>query len=517
MTEANVVVPPPAPDREPAELVALRGIVKEFPRVRANDHVDFDLREGEIHALLGENGAGKTTLMNILAGLYRADAGEIRIRGEAVDLRSPRDAIERGIGMVHQHFRLVDRFSVAENVTLGWHSPRALIRRHALEEEIARLSERYRLRVDPGRPVWQLSVGEQQRVEILKNLYRGADVLILDEPTAVLTPQEALGLFESLRQMAATGRGVVFITHKLDEVMAVADRVTVLRRGHNVATVAREGTSERELARMMIGHELAEPSPGEAAAPGEAVLVLAGLEADDDRGLPGLRGIDLEVRAGEIVGIAGVAGNGQRELAETLVGLRPVQRGTITFRAQDVTSASVARRIAAGIGYCPEDRLRHGVAPSLSVSENLISKRYRSLAVGGRFLLRRREPRRAAAELAERFDIRGADLDAPAASLSGGNVQKLVLARELSADPALLVAVQPTRGLDVGAAGFIRRLLREQRARGRAVLVIGEDLDELLEICDRIAVIYEGKINGMFAAREADEERIGLLMAGRAA
>ena len=499
------------------QLVALRGIVKEFPRARANDHVDFDLLAGEIHALLGENGAGKTTLMNILAGLYRADEGEIRIRGEPVDLRAPRDAIARGVGMVHQHFRLVDRFSVAENVTLGWHSPRALIRRRALEDEIERLSELYRLRVDPARPLWQLSVGEQQRVEILKNLYRGAEILILDEPTAVLTPQEASGLFESLREMAAAGRGVVFITHKLGEVTAVADRVTVLRRGRNVATVATAETSEPALARMMIGQDLPEHRVESTGKPGEVVLSLGDLEVDDDRGLPALKGINLEVRAGEIVAIAGVAGNGQRELAEVLVGLRPARAGRILFRDRDVTHASVARRIAAGMGYCPEDRLRQGVAPSLSLTENLISKRYHSAPVGGRFVLRRGEARRAAAELARRFDIRGADLDAPAAALSGGNVQRLVLARELSADPALLIAAQPTRGLDVGAADFIRRLLLELRARGRAVLVIGEDLDELLEISDRIAVLYEGTINGVFHAHEADEERIGLLMAGRAA
>jgi simple sugar transport system ATP-binding protein len=499
------------------QLVALRGIVKMFPRVRANDHVDFDLRAGEIHALLGENGAGKTTLMNILSGLYRADEGEIRIRGEPVELRSPRDAIARGVGAVHQHFRLVDRFTAAENVTLGWHSPRTLIRRRALEDEIARLSERYRLPVDPARPVWQLSVGEQQRIEILKNLYRGADILILDEPTAVLTPQEASGLFASLREVAAAGRGVVFITHKLGEVMAVADRVTVLRRGRNVATVAKAETSEPELARMMIGHELAEQRIESPAEPGDVVLAVARLEADDDSGLRALKGIDLEVRAGEIVAIAGVAGNGQRELAEVLVGLRAARAGRILFRNRDLTHASVARRISAGIGYCPEDRLRQGVAPSLSVTENLISKRYRSAPVGGRFLLRRRQARRVAAELARRFDIRGADLDAPAAALSGGNLQKLVLARELSADPALLIAAQPTRGLDVGAADFIRGLLLEQRARGHAVLVIGEDLDELLEISDRIAVLYEGAINGVFRAREASEERIGLLMAGRAA
>jgi general nucleoside transport system ATP-binding protein len=497
-------------------LVALRGIVKEFPDVRANDRVDFDLPRGEIHALLGENGAGKTTLMNILAGLLRPDEGSIEIRGERVELRSPRQAIESGVGMVHQHFRLVDRFTVAENVTLGWHSPKAVIRPRALEREIAQLSETYRMRVEPDRPVWQLSVGEQQRVEILKNLYRGAEILILDEPTAVLTPQEAHGLFDSLRRMAKEGRGIVFISHKLDEVMAVADRVTVLRRGRNVGTVKKERTTQAELARMMIGQELPQGAePGEQE-PGEQVLRLEGVEARDARGLPALRGIDLEVRAGEVLGIAGVAGNGQVALAEVVVGLRPVRSGRVLFDGRDVTRWTVARRIGAGIGYCPEDRLRFGVAPALTVRENLIAKSYRREPIGGRFLLNPRQARRAADELARRFDVRG-ELEAPVASLSGGNVQKVVLAREISAGPRLLIAAQPTRGLDLGAAEATRRLLIQQRDEGCAVLVISEDLDELIRISDRIAVMYEGRIMGSFAAHAADEEQLGLLMAGRAA
>jgi simple sugar transport system ATP-binding protein len=494
-------------------LVELRRIVKEFPGgIRANDGVDFELRPGEVHALLGENGAGKTTLMNVLSGLVRHDEGAIAIGGEVVELRSPRDAIDRGIGMVHQHFRLVDRFTAAENVTLGWHTPRHLIRPRELEREIARLSENYRMRVDPGRPVWQLSVGEQQRVEILKNLYRGATVLILDEPTAVLTPQEAVLLFESLRGMAGEGRGVVFITHKLEEVMSVADRVTVLRRGRHIATVAKAETSEAELARLMIGRDLprpAEPTPRE---PGEVVLRLEAVEADDDRGLPALSGIELEVREGEILGIAGVAGNGQRALAEVVVGLRPVRAGRVLFGGEDISRWSVARRIDAGIGYCPEDRLRFGVAPALSIQDNLIAKSYDK---SGGFMLDLRGARRHAEELAERFDIRTSDLDAPVASLSGGNLQKVVLAREISADPRLLVAAQPTRGLDLGAAEATRRLLLEQRDAGRAVLVISEELDELLVLSDRIAVIYEGRITGTFPAHRADEEQLGLLMAGR--
>jgi ABC-type uncharacterized transport system ATPase subunit len=497
-------------------LVELRGIVKEFPGVRANDGVDFELQAGEIHALLGENGAGKTTLMNVLAGLVRADAGTIGIRGEAVDLRSPRDAIERGIGMVHQHFRLVDRFSAAENVTLGWHSPRPLIRPRQLEREIARLSEDYRMYVDPGRSVWQLSVGEQQRVEILKNLYRGADVLILDEPTAVLTPQEATQLFDSLREMAAgKARGIVFITHKLEEVMSVADRVTVLRRGRNVATVEKRATSEAELARLMIGRDLPRLAAPTRGTSGAVVLRLEAVEADDERGLADLNGIDLEVREGEILGIAGVAGNGQRALAEAVVGLRDVRAGRVVFDGTDISRWGVRRRIDAGIGYCPEDRLRYGVAPTLSVQENLISKSYRRAPIGGRFLLERRGARRHAEDLAARFDIRGADLDAPVSSLSGGNVQKVVLARELSEKPRLLVAAQPTRGLDLGAAESTRQLLIGQRDAGSAILLISEEIDELVRLSDRIAVIYEGRITGTFPAHRVDEEQIGLLMAGR--
>jgi ABC-type uncharacterized transport system ATPase subunit len=496
-------------------LVELRGIVKEFPGVRANDGVDFDLRPGEVHALLGENGAGKTTLMNVLAGLLHPDAGSIAIEGDVVDLRSPKDAIDRGIGMVHQHFRLVDRFTAAENVTLGWHTPRTLIHPRELEREIARLAEDYRMRVDPGRPIWQLSVGEQQRVEILKNLYRGANVLVLDEPTAVLTPQEAVQLFESLRGMAGEGRGIVFISHKLEEVMSVADRVTVLRRGRHIATVDKGDTSEAELARLMIGRDLprpAEPVPRE---PGAAVLRLEGVEADDERGLPALSGIDLEVREGEIVGVAGVAGNGQRALAEVVVGLRDVRAGRVLFEGTDISRWGIRRRIEAGIGYCPEDRLRHGVAPSLSVQDNLIAKSYGKHDVAGGFMLDVGAVRAHARALAERFDIRGADLDAPVSSLSGGNLQKVVLAREISANPRLLVAAQPTRGLDLGAAEAMRTLLLEQRDAGRAVLVISEELDELLALSDRIAVVYEGRIMGTFPAHRADEEEIGLLMAGR--
>jgi general nucleoside transport system ATP-binding protein len=499
-----------------APLVSMRGIVKEFPGIRANDRIDFELTPGEIHALLGENGAGKTTLMNVLSGLYRPDAGTVEIGGERVELRSPRDAIGRGVGMVHQHFRLVGRFTVAENVTLGWHTPRALIGRRALERDVARLAAVYGMQVEAGRLVWQLSVGEQQRVEILKTLYRGARVLILDEPTAVLTPQEAEALFESIRNMAAEGRGIVLITHKLAEVEAVADRVTVLRRGIRVATLPRRETTHGELARLMIGRDLARAAAPAAREPGPDLLRLESLEVDDDRGLRAVRGADLVVREGEIVGLAGVAGNGQRELAEAIVGLRPVGAGRILLRGEDVSRRSIQRRIDAGIGYMPEDRLRDGVAPALSVTENLVAKSYRRPPVGRALLVDYRAAGAYAAELAERFDVRGS-LASSTATLSGGNVQKLVLAREISAGASLLVAAQPTRGLDLGAAETTRRLLLELRAGGAGVLLITEDLDELVEISDRIAVVYEGRITGVLGAGEADEERLGLLMAGRVA
>jgi simple sugar transport system ATP-binding protein len=494
----------------------MHGIVKEFAGLRANDGVDFELAVREIHALLGENGAGKTTLMNVLSGLYRPDAGTIELGGLLVGLRSPRDAIARGIGMVHQHFRLVDRFTVAENVTLGWHTPRALIRRGRLEREVAALGEMYGMRVDPARPIWQLSVGEQQRVEILKNLYRGARVLILDEPTAVLTPQEAMSLFDSLREMAADGRGVILITHKLSEVEDVADRVTVLRRGRRVATVARAETTHEELAAMMIGRELGRPAARERHDLGAPLLELEELEVSDDRGLVAVRRVDLVVQAGEILGIAGVAGNGQTELAEAIVGVRPVQAGRVVFRGRDVSRWPILRRIVAGIGYTPEDRLRHGVAGALSVTENLIAKSHRRRPIRRGLLVDYRAAARVASDLMAQFDIRG-HIRAPAWSLSGGNIQKLVLAREISAGAALLVAVQPTRGLDIGAAEATRRLLLAQRDRGGAVLLISEDLDELVQVSDRVAVIYEGRIMGTFAAEDVDEERIGLLMAGRPA
>jgi simple sugar transport system ATP-binding protein len=402
-------------------------------------------------------------------------------------------------------------------VTLGWHSPRGLIRRRSLEHEIAALATSYGIQVRAERPVWQLTVGEQQRVELLKNLYRGADVLVLDEPTAVLAPQEAEALFATLRRMADEGRGVVLITHKLDEVLAASDRVTVLRRGRHVATLPTSSVTADQLARLMIGDELVPAVRSPRTPSGGMVLQLVDVQADDDRGAGVLRGVDLAVHGGEIVGIAGVAGNGQRELTEVVVGLRRARHGRVLFREREITDWSTRRRIEAGIGYVPEDRLGQGVAPGLSVADNLVAKRYRQSSLGSRLFLSPGRERAAAEELVERFDIRAATVDARTATLSGGNLQKLVLARELSADPALLVAAQPTRGLDVGAAEAVRTLLLEQREAGRALLLVSEDLDELLSLSDRIAVLHAGRINAVYTAPDFDVHTIGLHMAGQAA
>jgi simple sugar transport system ATP-binding protein len=507
--------------------VEMRGIVKRFPGVVANDHVDLEVRAGEIHALLGENGAGKSTLMNVLCGLYQQDAGEILLAvGEngqlqRVDINSPRDAIELCIGMVHQHFMLVPNQTVAENVILGLKEPRFALNMRQVEKQILELSRQYRLQVDPTASIWQLSVGEQQRVEILKLLYRGADVLILDEPTAVLTPQESDELGHTLRHMASEGKVIIFITHKLDEVTTFADRVTVLRDGKNVTTLRTADSSKAELARLMVGREVLFHLEKEETEPGQAVLTLRDVEALSDKELPCLRRVSLEVRGGEIVGIAGIAGNGQRELAEVITGLRPATGGQVLVRGQELTNQSPRRFINAAVSHVPGDRLGMGLAGNLPVSDNLIMKGYRrSPLSSGPFLVRN-----AIAEFANRlievFQITTPSLSTPVRTLSGGNLQKTILAREITAgeelspdQASLLVAVHPTRGLDVGATESVQRTLLEQRAQGTAILLISEDLDELLSISDRIAVIYEGEFMDVVDSASADVEHLGLLMAG---
>jgi ABC-type uncharacterized transport system ATPase subunit len=494
--------------------VRMIGITKRFPGVLANAHINFEARAGEIHALLGENGAGKSTLMSVLAGLYRADEGEIYLHGQRVHLRSPRDAIVHGVGMVHQHFMLVPVMTVAENITLGLQQPRFLLNLAQIEQKVADLSQQYGLRVDPKARVWQLSVGEQQRVEILKMLYRGADVLIMDEPTAVLTPPEVEDLFITLNRMADEGKTIIFISHKLDEVMAISNRVTVLREGRVVTTVDTDTTNQKELARMMVGREVLFRVERQEAEKGDVVLRVQRLNALNDKGLPALKDMSFSIHQGEILGVAGVAGNGQRELAEVITGLRKATSGSVCVRSCDVTNCSPRRIISESVSHIPEDRLGMGLIPNLAVSDNVILKGYRRPPLSRGPFLERTAIRRFARQLIQAFDIATPSAEAPVKLLSGGNLQKTLLAREISVGPSLMVAVHPTRGLDVGATESVRNLLLKQRAEGAAILLISEDLDEILALSDRVAVMYEGEVMGIIPADEVEVEKIGLMMAG---
>jgi len=486
--------------------------------VVANDHIDFAAAAGEVHALLGENGAGKTTLSNILTGLYRPDEGEIVLFGERVEFQSPRDALDAGIAMVHQHFRLVSPFTVAENVVLGDQRDAGrsfLLRPRANEARVEELARRYGLAVEPRARIWQLSVGEQQRVEILKALYRDARILILDEPTAVLTPQEAEALFVTIRAMAADGRTVIFISHKLNEVKAVADRVTVLRRGQSVATVSAAEATPRSLAALMVGREMEMGRRTSDRRPvGEPVLEVDDVSADRDRGGPAVTAVSLTICGGEIVGVAGVAGNGQRELAETIVGMRPATAGTVRVRGRALRNGDPRDAITSGVAYVPEDRLGTGVAPGLSVASNVVLKSYRGAPVSSGPMLRFRRIRELAEGVIERYDVRTSGPHVPAWQLSGGNLQKVVLAREFAGEPAVLVAASPTRGLDVSGIETVHSYLRDAASRGVGVLLISEDLDEILALADRIVVMYEGAVVGERDARLATVEELGLLMAG---
>jgi general nucleoside transport system ATP-binding protein len=500
-----------------AAAVSMRGITKRFPGVLANDNVDFEAATGEVHALLGENGAGKSTLSNILTGLYRPDQGTLAVYGSRADFSSPREAIAAGIGMVHQHFRLVPTFTVAENVVLGDERDVGrsfVLRRDRIEARVRELARRYGLDVDPQARVWQLSVGEQQRVEILKALYRDARILILDEPTAVLTPQEAEALFETLRTMAAEGRTVIFISHKLHEVTAVADRVTVLRAGRAVATVETAAATQQSLAALMVGREVETlRRVDDARVLGAVVLELDGVSAEGDRGVEALRAVSLTVRGGEILGVAGVAGNGQRELAEAVTGMRPISSGSVFVEGRPLVTGDPRRAIAAGVAHVPEDRLHTGVAPSLSVASNVVLKSYRESASRGPFL-RLRHIRELAHALITRFDVKTPGPATPARRLSGGNLQKVVLGREFSGNPRVLVVAAPTRGLDVGAIESVHTYLRQAAADGVGVLLISEDLDEVMMLADRIAVMYEGAIAGEVDGVAATVGELGLLMAG---
>jgi len=491
----------------------MSGITKRFPGVLANDDVDFDLRRGEVHALLGENGAGKSTLMNILSGLYRPDIGRIAVDGREVDFGSPRDAIAAGLGMVHQHFALVPSLTVTENILLGLRQPRFRLDLRRYESRVRELAQETGLAVDPRAHVWQLSVGEQQRVEILKMLYRGATVLIMDEPTAVLAPQETDELFRTLRAMTERGESVVFISHKLDEVLAIADRITVMRRGKvTAAGVPAAGMTKRQLARLMVGREVLEIIDKQDHEPGAVVLELDGVSATSDRGIQALRDVHLEIRSGEILGLAGVAGNGQSELAEVITGLRACH-GRVVVNGRNVANRPVIEVIEAGVAHIPEDRTGTGSAPNLSLTDNLIMKSYRTRPIGG-LTIDRLRARRHAEDLTATYQVSAPSVDTQARLLSGGNLQRLILAREISSGPGLMVAVQPTRGLDVGAIETVHRLLLERRAAGTAILLISEELDEILTLADRVAVIFEGRVSAAFSTAGADVAELGLLMTG---
>jgi len=494
--------------------VEMRGIVKRFPGVLANDQVDFDLHEGEIHTLLGENGAGKSTLMNVLAGLYRPEEGTVRVHGKPVNFRSPRDAIEHGIGMVHQHFMLVPSLTVTENILLGLDEPRFRMRLPEYHKRIAELEEQFGLKVAPEAKIWQLTVGEQQRVELLKMLYRGADVLIMDEPTAVLAPQEVDELFGTLRSMAAEGKSIVFISHKLHEVMVISNRITVLRKGRLAGPpLETKSTTRAELAELMVGRKVLFEVTKEACERGETLLSVEKVSADNDKGLPALNGVSLEICSGEILGIAGVAGNGQAELAEVITGLRSCTTGQVTIGERVVSNQPPRAAIDADVAHIPMDRTGVGSSPNLSIADNLIMKTYRHPPIGKGWAIDEPTIREHAGNLKEAYDIMAPSIDTHARLLSGGNLQRMILAREISGKPRVIIAVQPTRGLDVGAIEGVQRLLLEQRLAGAAILLISEELEELFSLSDRIAVIYEGKIMGIF--EEPDQEIIGLMMAGQ--
>jgi ABC-type uncharacterized transport system ATPase subunit len=498
---------------EPA--LELRGITKRFGSFVANDAIDFDLREGEVHALLGENGAGKSTLMNVLYGLYRADEGEIYVRGRRVEMTSSADAIRLGIGMVHQHFMLIPVMTVVENIVLGA-EPRkhAQLDLDAARERVRELSAQYGLVVDPDAIIEELGVGQQQRVEILKALYREARVLILDEPTAVLTPQEVDELFAVLRALVARGTSIILITHKLHEVLAVADRITVLRRGKKAATIDRAGASERSLAELMVGREVLLDIERGPAHPGEMTLSVRDLWVRDDRGLDAVRGLSLDVRAGEIVGIAGVDGNGQSELIQALAGMRVPHQGRIELHGIDVTRASPREASHAGVGHIPEDRQRHGLVLDFSIAENTALHDYDEPPISRMHWLDLQAMVTRAAEWIQLYDVRGGGPPTPARSLSGGNQQKVVLAREIQSNPRVLIAAQPTRGLDVGAIEYVHRRLVEQRDAGCAVLLVSFELDEVMDLADRILVMFGGQIALERASGETDERELGIAMTG---
>jgi simple sugar transport system ATP-binding protein len=496
-------------------VLELRGITKRFPGVLANDHVDLDLQRGEVHALLGENGAGKSTLMNILYGLYRPDEGEILLNGTPAEFSSPHGAIDAGIGMVHQHFMLIPVMTVAENIVLASEPRRngVLLDTAGAERRVRELADQFSFHIDPHARVQDITVGQQQRVEILKALYRKADILILDEPTAVLTPQEAVELFEILRRLVAEGMSVIFISHKLNEVLDIADRVTVLRRGRKVDTIPREGATEAGLARMMVGRDVLLRVDKQATARGDLLLHVDDLYVHDERGLEAVRGVSFDVHAGEIVAIAGVDGNGQTQLIDAITGLAKPESGSVAVAGEELTGKSAHAFLEHGVGHIPEDRHRRGLVLEFTLAENLVLHDYAKEPYASHGFLHPKRIVDAARGLLKEFDVRGGTPLTRASALSGGNQQKVVVAREVSRDPKVLIAAQPTRGLDVGAIEFVHRRLVEERNEGRAVLLVSLELEEVLSLADRILVIYEGRIVGEYDPSVGEEE-LGIAMTG---
>lgn len=494
----------------------MRDIVKQFPGVLAADHIHFDIRAGEVHALLGENGAGKSTLMKMLYGLYAPDGGEILLNGQPIKIKSPHDAITQGIGMIHQHFMLVPSLTVAENIALGMKSSRGMLTDiDVISEEIRNLSDTYNLKVNPNIPIWQLAVGEQQRVEILRALFRGADLLILDEPTAVLTPQEVNDLFEILKKLCNDGHALIFISHKLHEVLEISHRITVLRDGKTVDTIQNEDATKQILAEMMVGRPVILEYEKAPYREGRAILNVNQVSALSDRGDDGLSQVSFELHEGEILGVAGISGNGQHELAQVIAGLRQVTQGHIAIDSVTIDNRKPSDINALGISYIPEERMLDGVIKEFTVAENLILQDHNKSPFSiGRVFLNFTKIREACVRAIQDYDIKTPSTETPIKNLSGGNIQKLVLARELSRNPRVLIAAQPTRGVDIGASEYIHQRLLEEREKGTAILLISEDLDEIRALSDRIMVMYEGKVVGIVQNEDTTLEQLGLMMTG---
>lgn len=497
-------------------VIEMKDIVKKFGDFTANDHINLKVCKGEVHAILGENGAGKSTLMNVLCGLYHPTSGQIFIKGKEVHLNSPKHATDLGIGMVHQHFMLIPPFSVTDNIILGSEPTKGLVvDKKTAREKVLELSERYAMKVDPDAKVEDISVGMQQRVEILKVLYRGADCLILDEPTASLTPQEIEGLMEIIQNLTADGKSVILITHKLKEITASSDNCTIIRQGKYIDTVKVSDVTENQLASMMVGRDVSFTVDKPDQEPGKVVLDVKDLRAKDYRGVEILNGLNIQVHAGEIVGLAGVDGNGQTELCEILSGVRKAESGTVTMNGRDILNKTPKEIFESGLSSIPADRQRYGLVLDYSIENNMVLQHFEEEPFSRRHILNKKEIHKHATELMEKFDVRPRGTESkPAGTLSGGNQQKVIIAREITNDKDLLIAVNPTRGLDVGAIEFVHKYIVEQRNKGKAVLLVSFELDEIMSLSDRIEVIFDGRINGSMPGKGADEKELGFLMAG---